>query len=152
MRTPKHIKLAYWVSTILCTLPMTMSGAAFFMTLPPAVQGMAHLGYPIYILRFLGVAKVLGALAILLGTFPRIKQWAYAGFVFNLLGAGYSHLCSGDGAKTLGPLVVLTLTVVSYACWRKLNPAGEESLSSNGANRGRAERVSGKTALSRLAG
>jgi uncharacterized membrane protein YphA (DoxX/SURF4 family) len=152
MTTSKNIKLTYWISTILCTLPMTMSGAAFLMALPPAVQGMAHLGYPVYILRFLGVAKVLGALAILLGTFPRIKQWAYAGFVFNLLGAAYSHLCSGDGAKTLGPLVVLTFTVVSYACWRKLNPAGEESLSSEGANRGATKRASGETALSSLAG
>ncbi|SMG65112.1 conserved hypothetical protein, partial [methanotrophic bacterial endosymbiont of Bathymodiolus sp.] len=57
-----------------------------------AVVLFAHLGYPSYLLPFLGVAKLLGILAILIPGFPRIKEWAYAGLTFDLVGAMYSSI------------------------------------------------------------
>ena len=50
-------------------------------------EGLVHLGYPVYLLKFLGAAKKLGVLAIVTGKFPAFKEWAYAGFAFDLLGA-----------------------------------------------------------------
>src|SRR5262249_27833444 len=113
MCSKRKIKITYWVCTLLFILPLIASGIGFSATLHPVVEAMTHLGYPLYLIRFLGAAKLLGAMAILVGTFPRIKEWAYAGFAFNLTGAFYSHLCSGDGPKALVPLVILFFALFS---------------------------------------
>jgi uncharacterized membrane protein YphA (DoxX/SURF4 family) len=120
MNATRKIKTVYWVFTLLFALPLLASGIGFLVVAPPAVEGMAHLGYPVYLIRFLGVAKLLGAVAVLTGLFPRIKEWAYAGLAFNLIGAAYSHLCAGDGPKALGPLMFLLFEALSYFYWRKL--------------------------------
>jgi uncharacterized membrane protein YphA (DoxX/SURF4 family) len=112
-------RIIYWAFTLLFVLPLIASGIGFAVAAPPVVEGMKHLGYPFYFIRFLGVAKLLGAVAVLVGRFPRIKEWAYAGFVFNLIGAACSHLCSGDGPKALGPLIILLFEGISYFYWRK---------------------------------
>ena len=48
------------------------------------MEGMRHLGYPDYFATILGVWKVLGGIAVLLPRTPRLKEWAYAGMVFDL--------------------------------------------------------------------
>ena len=118
--TAKTITVTKWIFTLLFAVPLLASGVAYLLTAPPVVEGMAHLGYPFYFIRFLGIAKILGAVAILAGIFPRIKEWAYAGFAFNLIGAVYSHLCSGDGPKAIVPLVILIFGAFSYFYWHKL--------------------------------
>jgi uncharacterized membrane protein YphA (DoxX/SURF4 family) len=120
MKSSPRNTVAYWVFTLLFVLPFIASGFGFAIVAPPAAEGMRHLGYPFYIIRFLGVAKLLGAVAVLVDKFPRIKKWAYAGMAFNLVGAAYSHLWSGDGPKALGPLVILLFEGLSYVYWRKL--------------------------------
>ena len=59
------------------------------------VKIFQQLGYPQYLLPFLGLAKLLGVIALLVPGFPRVKEWAYAGFFFDLVGATYSGLASG---------------------------------------------------------
>jgi hypothetical protein len=67
-------------------------------------------------LVILGVWKVLGAVAVLAPGLPRVKEWAYAGLVFNMTGAVASHLALGDGAETLAaPILFTGLTFVSWA-------------------------------------
>ncbi len=79
------------------------------------VDGMAHLGYPIYFLTIIGVWKLLGVIAILIPKYPLLKEWAYAGFFFTMSGAFFSHLGSGDLFAMMFPsLLLLTLTVVSW--------------------------------------
>ena len=112
-------KVSYWIFTLLFVVPLAASGIGYLAALAPIVKGIMHLGFPSYLVRFLGVAKLLGAAAILNERFPRIKEWAYAGFTFNLVGASYSHLCSGDGPKALLPLVILTFAGLSYQFWNK---------------------------------
>jgi len=120
MNSTRKNKTVYWIFTLLFTLPLLASGVGFSVPVPFAVEGMAHLGFPFYLIRFLGIAKLLGAVAVLTGLFPRIKEWAYAGLAFNLIGASYSHLCAGDGPKALGPFVILLFEALSYFYWRKL--------------------------------
>lgn len=112
-------KTVYWIFTLLFLLPVGSGAIPYLMSLPMIVEGMIHLGYPVYLLKFLGVAKILGTVAILTGKYPRLKEWAYAGFTFDLLGASYSHLCSGDGPKALIPLGLLVILFISYAQWRR---------------------------------
>ena len=121
MNATRKTKTIYWAFTLLFALPLLASGTGFSVPAPFAVGGMAHLGFPAYMTRFLGIAKLLGAIAVLTSLSPRIKEWAYAGLVFNLIGASYSHICSGDGPKTLPALIVLAFGIISYIYWRKLS-------------------------------
>jgi hypothetical protein len=45
---------------------------------------------------FLGTAKILGVIAVLVPGAGRLKEWAYAGLIFDITGALYSHLSVGD--------------------------------------------------------
>jgi hypothetical protein len=82
---------------------------------PPGVDGITHLGYPVYFLTILGVWKILGVVALLIPKFPLLKEWAYAGFFFIMTGAIFSHIATGDPANELIPsLLLLILTVVSW--------------------------------------
>ncbi len=110
----KH--LSYWIPTgIFCAI-LTFSGIAHFTHAAPMVEGMTHLGYPLYVMTILGIAKVSGVVALLIPGKPVLKEWAYAGFTFNLIGATASHAFAGDAiSHILTPAAILCLGVVSYA-------------------------------------
>jgi uncharacterized membrane protein YphA (DoxX/SURF4 family) len=120
----KKIKIAYWIFTILLCLPILIGGVFDAISAPEAIEAMKHLGYPAYLLPFLGVAKILAVIAILVPRFPRLKEWAYAGLFFDLLGAMYSHISSGDGPDKWGFFpVAFILLFGSYIFYHKKNKA-----------------------------
>ena len=82
---------------------------------------MQHLGYPTYFLDVLGFWKVFGVLAILSPGLPRIKEWAYAGLMFDVIGASSSRLFIGDGPSSL--IVPALLALVLLVSWT-LRPSG----------------------------
>lgn len=83
------------------------------------VEGITHLGYPAYLLKILGTAKLLGAVAILQGRFRTLKEWAYAGYTVNLLGASASRALYGDPfVKVMVPIIILAVVRVSYRQWK----------------------------------
>jgi len=83
---------------------------------PPVVQTIGTLGYPAYLATLLGVWKLLGAAAVLSPGLPRLKEFAYAGILFELSGAAFSHAASGDPAsKVAVPLVLLGIAAASWA-------------------------------------
>jgi hypothetical protein len=88
---------------------------------PAAVEIVnTRLGYPNYFLPFIGVAKLLGIVALLVPGFPTIKEWAYAGFVFDIVGALYSHICVGDPPGQWLPIFIpLILLAGSYVFYHK---------------------------------
>ena len=87
---------------------------------PEAVAVFQHLGFPAYLLPFLGTAKILGVAAILIPGFQRLKEWAYAGLTFDLVGALYSHLSVRDPITVWGfALCGLALLASSYVFYRK---------------------------------
>ncbi|MGH9819924.1 MAG: DoxX family protein, partial [Pyrinomonadaceae bacterium] len=92
----KKTIIFYWIFTALLTGFMLLGAIPDVLQIPDAVSFIAHLGYPAYLLTFLGVAKILGSFAVLVPGFPRLREWAYAGLTFDLLGALYSHLSVGD--------------------------------------------------------
>lgn len=108
--------LVYWVLTGLFALAMTGSAVADFLLPPDMAAAMTHLGYPAYFATLLGAWKALGVVAILAPRFPRLKEWAYAGFFFDLSGAVYSHISSGDGPGVFAaPLILALLGLASWA-------------------------------------
>ncbi len=118
---PKSIKITYWVITTLFVL-FTIADAIGGITKQEAgIVVLQHLGYPIYIMPFLGVLKLLGVIAILQLKFKNLKEWAYAGFTFNFIGAFVSRAVLGDSfVLLLMPLVVLAIMFVSYFLGRKI--------------------------------
>jgi hypothetical protein len=111
----KRNKIIYWIATIWLALGMTSTGIVQPIRLPQETEMFAHLGYPAYLLTLLGVWKLLGVIAVRVPKFPLVKEWAYAGFFFAMLGAVVSHFAIGDEAKEfLGPTLLLVLTVVSW--------------------------------------
>lgn len=120
------MKALYWASTTLMSALMGLSAIPDIIYHPGAVEIFAHLGYPVYLLPFIGVAKILGVIAVLAPGFRRIKEWAYAGLAFDLIGAFYSHLSVGDGLGMLiMPLIGLALVFCSYFTYHK-TIAGED--------------------------
>ena len=116
MRTLKSV---YWIVTGLLAVFMLMASIPDIVQIPQAVAIFMHLGYPAYLLPFLGTAKVLGVIVVVLPGFRSLKEWAYAGIVIDLVGALYSHLAVGDPASAWAvPLVGLLLVGGSYFCFR----------------------------------
>ncbi|WP_242370635.1 DoxX family protein [Anaeromyxobacter sp. SG26] len=108
--------IAYWVTTLLVATELALAGVWDILRIPYVRGVIEHLGYPAYFLVILGVWKVLGAVALLVPRFPRLKEWAYAGAVFNYTGAVVSHLAVGDGAVALVyPIIQLGLVGGSWA-------------------------------------
>lgn len=107
--------VGYWLATGLFCLVLGFSGFAHSTRLSDMVESMTALGYPVYFMTILGIAKILGVLALLAPALPLLKEWAYAGFSFNLLGATATHLFVGDPlAETLPPAILLLIGATSY--------------------------------------
>ena len=111
---PKAV--AYWICTVLIGLAFLSGGVAYVLRIPQVVEGVTHLGYPLHFVTVLGIWKVLGGAAVLLPGLPLIKEWAYAGMIFDLTGATAAHVASGDDVRhILTPLVLAGVVVASWA-------------------------------------
>ncbi len=120
----KNTKIIYWIVTGLMAAFMVMAAVPDVLRMPEAVEIFRHLGYPEYLIPFIGVAKILGVIAILVPGFPRLKEWAYAGLVFDLIGAFYSHISVGDPLSFwIFAVIGLVLVGGSYFFYRKLHQA-----------------------------
>ena len=117
----KKTNILYWVFTGLLAAFMLISSISNIMVVPDAVVIVSkHLGYPVYFIPFIGVAKLLGVIAILVPGFPRIREWAYAGFVFDLTAAIYSSISVGDPASAWLPMFIgVILIACSYIFYHK---------------------------------
>jgi hypothetical protein len=117
----KSINIIYWTSTILFGGFMAFSAIANIIVDADSVNLITtQLGYPKYLISFLGVAKLLGAIGILVPGFPRIKEWAYAGLTFDLIGAVYSGIAVyGFQPPMLFMLVFFGMDALSYIYYHK---------------------------------
>ena len=125
----KSIKITYWIFTILLVVLMLFSAIASLKQNPDGVAMMKHIGYPYNVLTLLSIAKILGVIAILVPGFPRLKEWAYAGFTFDLVGAIYAGLSAGDPIGQWMPVFIgLILIFGSYIFYHK-KMKGKEKIS-----------------------
>ena len=111
----KRNKIIYWIFTVWMSLGWLSIGIVQLLKMDDEVNRITALGFPVYILPLLGLCKLLGVVVALLPGYPRLKEWVYAGFFFNLAGALYAHIMMGD---SLGDMVqaflMLTLTALSW--------------------------------------
>lgn len=120
--------ISYWVSTTVVVFELLAGGVTdlvhgrtVLVVGEPVVEVMARLGYPVYLLRILGVWKLLGAVALLVPRFPRLKEWTYAGTFFEMTGAITSEVVCGE--KTINLVWACIVTVLTLVSWA-LRPPG----------------------------
>ena len=85
------MKYAYYASTALLALAMAAGGVFDTLSPPEVVEQIQGLGFPGWFPRGLGIWKLLGVVAVVAPGLPRLKEWAYAGFFFNLFSSVGSH-------------------------------------------------------------
>ena len=118
----KAVTILYWATTSLIALE-TFAGGVIDLTRgrtgvfsgPFAIQVVASLGYPAYILAIVGIFKIPGAITLVVPGFLRLKEWAYAGIVFELSGAVASHAACRDWGSLVAPLSLLCAAIASWA-------------------------------------
>jgi len=141
----KHLHAIYWIATLLFIVPQGWAAVQYLIEAPRMVHTITQLGYPEYFMAILGVAKLLGIAAIATGISPTLKEWAFAGFTFDVIGAFASHLGAGDSLAIASvPLGFLAVQLVSYVAWKKLR--GEFSNSVRRAPRWRSREMAASAA------
>lgn len=112
--------IVYWIMTGLVAFFIGGGGFAQLWQYYANPHGVVPLlGYPMYFFAILGFWKILGAIAILVPRYPRLKEWAYAGIFFDLTGAAASCAAVGGygayGFHVLAPLIIAGFLVASWA-------------------------------------
>jgi hypothetical protein len=94
---------------------MMMSAITNIIVTPEAIELITtQLGYPEYFVPYIGWAKAFGAIAILIPGLDRIKEWAYAGLCFDLVGATYSLFATSGVSAIWGMLPIILFLFASY--------------------------------------
>jgi uncharacterized membrane protein YphA (DoxX/SURF4 family) len=107
-------KTLYWGATGLVAIVTLLAGFSYVTNAPEAVENFQHVGYPQQLRVLLGIAKLAGAIVLLLPRLPTLKEWAYAGFTFMWIAATVAHYLAGDGAVTYLPIALIGFLTVSY--------------------------------------
>ncbi|MEM6865804.1 MAG: DoxX family protein [Bacteroidota bacterium] len=117
----KGIKIAYWASTVLLTAIMCFSAYNYFFNNVMIRGFFEAMGYPIYLIYPMAIAKILGLIAIW-GNFSKwLKEWAYAGFFFNAILAFFAHVMISDGQQ-LGAFLAFIFVLTSYLTGKRIRP------------------------------
>lgn len=115
MENKKSKNIAYWAVTGFLSFGMLLGGSGQLYRTSFNVDGIVHLGFPIYLLTIIGLWKILAVVAILIPKYLLLKEWAYSGLFFLLSGGVVSHFASGDGILEVLPvLMFMCLTVISW--------------------------------------
>lgn len=116
----KRIRIFYWITTGLFLLLMLFSSISSLASPDKSEAFFKTLNMPFYLISFLSIAKLLGVIAILVPGYPRIKEWAYAGLIFDLIGAMYCNYASGKMTGEWLPIIFfIALGFVSYFLYHK---------------------------------
>ncbi|WP_169091451.1 DoxX family protein [Paenibacillus sp. PL91] len=116
----RKLIVTYWICTGLVALLMGLGSLPNILSSADSIALFQQLGYPAYLLPFLGVAKLLGVIAIILPGFPRIKEWAYAGLTFDLAGATFSFIAIGTAAEGIFMILGFLVIAGSYVTYHKI--------------------------------
>jgi len=116
----KKINVFYWICTGILLPALGIGSVLDIMESPDSVKVITSLGYPAYLDPFLGVARLLGLAVIIIPKFSRLKEWAYAGLAFDIIGAIYSIIAVGNPLKNIViPAVILLILLGSYMLYHK---------------------------------
>lgn len=117
----RNKKIIYWSVTGLFSAYMILTAIPNVTLEPQSVTMITGLGYPEYFIRMIGIAKIIGAIAILLPNLRRLKEWAYAGLFFDLAAATISIVMMGGlNAQIIFMIIPIIFLFVSYYYWHQI--------------------------------
>ncbi|MGB3587232.1 MAG: DoxX family protein [Tunicatimonas sp.] len=117
----KAIRITYYVALSLFTLLMLLSASNYFFNYKDIQEAFQSLGHPVHLIYPLAIAKLLGLIAIWTKQSVVLKEWAYAGFFFNIVLAASAHISVGDG-QAAGAFIALLLLTIAYFTEKKVFP------------------------------
>jgi len=120
----KTFKILYYVSTGLLTFLMLFSVGNYFFNYDMVAGLFKEFGYPTYIIYPLAIAKLLGLYAIWFSKCTPLREWAYAGFFFNVLLAFFAHYMISDGEQLVAVMAFVFVSI-SYVSLYKMNKENE---------------------------
>jgi hypothetical protein len=110
----------YWMFTGAGVFIFGAAGVLCLLRIEGVPKVIGGLGYPPYFTTFLGITDFLGVAAVLLPVPRMVREWAYAGFTFNLVAAIYSLLSNGHPVVHItDPSIALVAVQASYLYWRQ---------------------------------
>lgn len=116
----KTTKITYWTLTGLFCLFMTMDAIGGLTHNEDGIKALTQLGYPLYLMPLFGIFKLLGVAALLQFRYKTLREWAYAGFTFNFIGASVSWAAvNGPFFFVLLPWIVLAILFAGYYFGKK---------------------------------
>ncbi|MBL7738792.1 MAG: DoxX family protein [Chitinophagaceae bacterium] len=117
----KKLNILYWVITVIFSAYMIFTAVPNVMVSPDSVSLISDtLGYPKYFIPFIGIAKIMGAVVILIPGLKRLKEWAYAGLFFDLFSATYSIVHTwGLSFDIIFMILPVIFLFASYFLWHK---------------------------------
>ena len=121
-------QIAFWGATGLVAIEALYGAFTYLTAAPVAVERFEHVGYPQQLRVLLGVAKLAGAIVLLLPRRPTLKEWAYAGFTFTWIAATVAHYLAGDGPLSLLPVALIGVLAVSYVARPAERRGAEEAM------------------------
>lgn len=121
----KRDKILYWITTGLVAFGFLSASAMYLTKSPELMASFSSIGLPAYFVMILGTAKLLGGLAVLNPWSAKLKEWAYAGFTFTLIGAVWVHIATNT--PFIAPLINLALVGVSYFFHHRIKSARQQT-------------------------
>jgi DoxX-like family len=118
--SPSTLRL-YWIATGLFTLLFAASIVLTLGDLETSYRSYTHLGFPIWSVFFNAIGKILGLAAIHWNKSRTLKDFAFAGFLFDLLLALCAHIAQRE-SDVLLPIFGLGLWWFAFAMNRKVFP------------------------------
>ncbi|MFL5730864.1 MAG: DoxX family protein [Cytophagaceae bacterium] len=116
----KRNTIIFWILTGLLIPAFGIGSVMAVLGDPKSAEVFTSLGYPVYLSPFLGIARILALIVLVIPNYPRLKEWAYAGLVFDVIGAIYSQIAiENPFSYTIFPIISLGLIFGSYYFYHK---------------------------------
>ena len=116
-------KKLYTILKVIFSAFMLFSAIGELTLNETVVHSMEIIQMPVYLLYLLGVLKISGVIALWFSPFKWIKEWAYAGFTFDFIGAIFGFITTAN--LVLPDIVMapvgLMLCLSTYFRWKKTN-------------------------------
>jgi len=121
-KASKIEKIIYWTGVSLIAAIFLLSGY-LQITNPISRTQYISSGYPAHFTFLLGCFNIAGVVGLLMPPdINWIKEWAFAGFVFEMIFA-FVASCLGNNIISFWPPVAMFIVVLNtYIMFRKLNP------------------------------
>ncbi|MGB3149620.1 MAG: DoxX family protein [Maribacter sp.] len=114
-------KIVYYCATGILTAIMCFSVFNYLFNYEMIAGFFESMGYPTYLIYPLAIAKILGLVAIW-GNFSKwLKEWAYAGFFYDVVLAFFAHHMVKDG-QHLFAVIPLFAVLISYFTGKQVRP------------------------------